>query len=90
MTEGSNHVTHMISSWLFNDGSFVSEAQDLAADDPSGGALRDWVRELLYGPQDAYDGDDRHTLEQVRDGIAREDFELLVDWATVRTDVLGF
>jgi hypothetical protein len=83
-------ATHAISVWLCSDCSFCDEAQDMAADDPTGGALRDWVREVLYGPQEAYSADDRHTLEQVRDGISRDDFELMVDWVAVRHELLEF
>lgn len=88
--DDQNHVTHLLAAWLCSDGSFVSEAGNRAAEDPSGEALRDWVRELLYGPQDGLDADDRHTVEQVRDGISRNDFEALVDWPAVRSDLLGF
>jgi hypothetical protein len=83
-------ATHAISTWLCSDGSFHDEAQDMAADDPAGGALRDWAREVLYGPQETLSADDRHTLEQVRDGISRDAFELLVDWVAVRHDLLEF
>lgn len=86
--DGMNHPTHLISAWLCSDGSFYYESGNRAAEDPSGDALRAWVRGLLYGSQSALEREDRHTVAQVRDGISSNDFELLVDWTAIRHDLL--
>ncbi|KAA0924274.1 hypothetical protein [Streptomyces apricus] len=83
-----DHATHLVSTWLTNDGTFVHEAGNQAAGDPSGEALKEWVRHLLWGAPQGLSGTDLHTIAQVRDGISANDFED-IDWPSIRHDLLG-
>ncbi|MEU7366620.1 hypothetical protein AB0B92_13655 [Streptomyces hygroscopicus] len=82
-----DHATHLVATWLCNDVTFRNEAGNQAAGDPSGEALKEWVRGLLWGHPQVLSGEDRHTISQVRDGISANEFER-IDWSAIRNDLL--
>lgn len=79
-----DHVT----LWLVNDQRYLNLARPFAAGDETGDRLRVFVTAAVWHGTEARDAGERHTLQLVRNSMARDDFDA-IDWAAVRAEVLS-